>query len=101
NVISKSERLWPRGTLARGTVRMISPERFTDQAREALGRAQESVARLRHPALDVEHVLLALFSQPEGLVADAVKRLGADARVAAQRLEAELGRRQVGTAPAP
>src|SRR5947207_5232790 len=77
---------------------MISPERFTDQAREALGRAQERVVRLRHPALDLEHVLAALLSPPEGLVGDALKRLGVDAQAIAQRLDAELARRPRGMA---
>ncbi len=75
---------------------MVPAERFTDQAREALGRAQASVVRMRHPAFDTEHLLLALLSQPEGLVADALKRLGVDPTQATRRLEAELARRPKG-----
>jgi len=75
---------------------MISPERFTDQAREALGRAQERVVRLRHPALDTDHLLLALVGQPEGLVAEALKRLDVDAALAATRLETVLNGRPRG-----
>src|SRR5204862_150857 len=77
---------------------MISPERFTDQAREALGRAQERVVRLRHPALDTDHLLLALVGQPEGLVAEALKRLGVDAALAATGLETVLSGRPRGNA---
>ena len=43
---------------------MIPVEKLTEQARQALSRSQELLLKLRHNALDSEHVLLI----PEGAV---------------------------------
>ncbi len=45
---------------------------------------------LRHNALDTEHVLVALLSQPEGLVADAIRRIGWSPSDAVEALGADL-----------
>jgi ATP-dependent Clp protease ATP-binding subunit ClpC len=74
-------------------VGMIPFEKFTEQARAALARAQELVARLQHNALDTEHLLLVLLGQAEGLVAEALRKSGFDRQAALQRLQQELGRR--------
>ena len=69
---------------------MIPFEKFTEQARMALSRAQELLARLRHNALDVEHLLLVLLGQGEGLVAEGLARLEFDRRPALLRLQDDL-----------
>ncbi len=53
-------------------------ERFTEQAQEALAASQELVRQLKHNQWDVEHVLLALLRQEQGLVGDILNELGAD-----------------------
>jgi ATP-dependent Clp protease ATP-binding subunit ClpC len=72
---------------------MIPFDKFTEQARNALSRAQELLGRLRHNALDVEHLLLVLLGQGEGLVADALKAADFDRRPALLKLQEELSRR--------
>jgi ATP-dependent Clp protease ATP-binding subunit ClpC len=72
---------------------MIPIEKFTEQARMALGRAQELLARLRHNALDTEHLLFVLLGQSEGLVAEGLNKLSFDRRAALDRLQADLARR--------
>ena len=56
----------------------MNPERFTDSARQAIGYSQELVRQYRHPQWDVEHVLLALLEQPEGVPAQALQEMGVD-----------------------
>src|SRR5258706_6580990 len=53
-------------------------ERFTERAQEALTRAQQILQEMRHNQLDVEHLLLALLDQPEGLTVQILGRLGVD-----------------------
>jgi ATP-dependent Clp protease ATP-binding subunit ClpC len=72
---------------------MIPFEKFTEQARAALARTQELVARLQHQALDTEHLLLVLLGQAEGLVAEAIRQRGFDRQAALKRLQEDLGRR--------
>ena len=54
---------------------MIPVEKLTEQARQALGRSQELLLKLRHNALDSEHLLLILLGQRDGLVPQAFKHL--------------------------
>src|SRR6185503_6080454 len=74
-------------------VGMIPFEKFTEQARAALARTQELVARLQHNALDTEHLLLVLLGQGEGLVAEAIRQRAFDRQAALKRLQEDLGRR--------
>ena len=62
-------------------------ERFTEQAQEALAASQELVRQLKHNQWDVEHVLLALLRQEQGLVGDILNELSAD--VGAVRADVE------------
>ncbi len=47
---------------------MMQFERFTEKAKEAAMRAYEILQRYRHTQVDVEHFLLALLEQPQGVV---------------------------------
>ncbi len=53
-------------------------ERFTEQAREAIGASQQLAMQLHHSQWDIEHVLLSLLMQEEGLVSDILKELKID-----------------------
>jgi ATP-dependent Clp protease ATP-binding subunit ClpC len=75
---------------------MIPQDKFTQQAQVALARAQELMSRLNHQALDVEHLLLVLLGQAEGLVAEAFAKLGFDRGPALERLQQNLGGRPTG-----
>ncbi len=53
-------------------------ERFTEQAQEAAQRAAELSRRYGHTQIDVEHILLALLGQSDGVVPHVLKQLGVD-----------------------
>ena len=65
-------------------------DRFTEQAQEILARSQELVRQFRHSQWDVEHILLALLQQEEGLTREILDKLGVDADRMKQRVEATL-----------
>ncbi|MCY4640786.1 MAG: AAA family ATPase [Chloroflexi bacterium] len=67
-------------------------DRFTEQAQQVIQASQQMVREQRHSQWDVEHVLLALLRQREGLVPDLLARLGVDPERATGRLEAELAK---------
>ncbi len=53
---------------------VMGPERFTEQAQEAITQSQEILNRYRHNAGESEHIFVALFEQENGVPA-AVSRL--------------------------
>ena len=57
----------------------MKQERFTEQANEALQASQQMVMQYKHSQWDVEHVLLSLLMQKQGLVGDVLKEMGVDA----------------------
>ena len=61
-------------------------ERFTERAQEALGRAQQLLQELRHNQLDVEHLLLALLDQQQGVAVEILERLGVDVTAFRRRI---------------
>ena len=46
----------------------MDPNRLTEKTQEALHDAQTKALRYGHTEVDVEHLLLALLEQPDGLV---------------------------------
>src|SRR3990172_7686362 len=69
---------------------MMKQERFTEQAQEVLAQSQELVRQYRHAQWDVEHLLLALLMQQDGLTPDILRKLGVDAQAMRRRLEGVL-----------
>ncbi len=63
-------------------------DKFTLKVQEALQEAQGLAGRSGHQALEVEHLFISFLKQPEGIVSDILKRLGADPR----RIEAETAK---------
>jgi ATP-dependent Clp protease ATP-binding subunit ClpB len=61
-------------------------DKFTLKVQEALQDAQGLASQQGHQAIDVEHLFLSFLNQPEGIVSEIIKKLGADPR----RLEAEV-----------
>ena len=55
---------------------VLRPDQFTEQAQEVLASSQEVVKHNRHSQWDVEHVLVALLEQAEGVPAEIMKALG-------------------------
>jgi ATP-dependent Clp protease ATP-binding subunit ClpB len=68
----------------------MDPNRLTQKNQEALHDAQTKALRYGHPEVDVEHLLLALLDQPEGLIARLLERAGADADALHAAVEKQL-----------
>lgn len=47
-------------------------DKFTDQAREVLGRSREEARQYQHPGVGTEHLLLAIMSEGEGIAVKAL-----------------------------
>jgi ATP-dependent Clp protease ATP-binding subunit ClpC len=62
-------------------------ERFTEQANEALQASQQMVMQYKHSQWDVEHVLLALLMQQQGLVGDIIKEMGVDVETVRNKVD--------------
>ena len=71
---------------------MMRQDRFTEQAQQVIQSSQQMVREQRHSQWDVEHVLLALLGQGDGLVPELLTRLGVDAGRATERLAQELAK---------
>jgi ATP-dependent Clp protease ATP-binding subunit ClpB len=56
----------------------MSPQEFTLRAQEALASAQRSALAADHQRIEPEHLLVALLSDPDGIVFPVVCRAGAD-----------------------
>ncbi len=66
---------------------MMRLDRFTERAQDAAQRAVEIMTRYGHTQVDIEHILLALLEQPEGVIPQILERLGVDADYVQQRLD--------------
>lgn len=64
--------------------------RFTEKAQEAIARSQEILLRYEHSQLDVEHLMLALLEQPEGLVRQILEQLDVNTDEMKRRLDEAL-----------
>jgi ATP-dependent Clp protease ATP-binding subunit ClpC len=54
---------------------VMGPERFTEQAQEAITQSQEILNRYRHNQWDSEHIFLALLEQEKGVPAEVLSLL--------------------------
>jgi len=67
-------------------------DKFTLKAQEALQEAKSIAERKHHQQIDVEHLLLALLGQKEGIVIPILQKLGANPDLTISQLENELSR---------
>ena len=65
-------------------------DRFTIKAQEALQDAREICEGYQHQGIDVEHLLLALIRQKEGIVPSLLEKLGVSPDEVASRIEDAL-----------
>jgi len=65
-------------------------DRFTLKAQEAFADAQSIVLDRKQQQLDVEHLLLALINQKEGLTSQILQKIGANVKNIISRLEEEI-----------
>ncbi|MBP1685195.1 MAG: clpB, partial [Deltaproteobacteria bacterium] len=66
--------------------------RFTEKSQDALREAQSIATRRNHQGVDVEHLLLAMLEQTDGLAPAIVQAAGANVAALKQRLNQELDR---------
>ena len=69
---------------------VLTAEKFTRQAQEALQSSQELVRNYQHSQWDIEHVLLALVALEDGLPGRIMQELGVDVEVIKSRLHQAL-----------
>ncbi len=72
---------------------MLDPERLTIKAQQAIGQAQSLAQTLNHQEIDVEHLLLALVGQRDGVVMPLLQRLGVNGTSLEEKLREELDAR--------
>ncbi len=65
-------------------------ERFTEQAQEAIQTSQQMAMQFKHSQWDVEHILLALLVQKQGLVGEILKELKVNVDVVRGKVEEAL-----------
>jgi ATP-dependent Clp protease ATP-binding subunit ClpB len=73
---------------------------MTHKLQEALQQAGGLATRRNHQGIDVEHLLLALLEQPEGVVPRLLEAAGVASRAVADAAERELSRRPQVSGPA-
>jgi ATP-dependent Clp protease ATP-binding subunit ClpB len=66
--------------------------RFTERSQDALRDAQTMATRRSHQGVDVEHLLLAMVQQTDGLASNVLEAAGAHVAALQERLTAELDR---------
>ncbi|MDY6835853.1 MAG: ATP-dependent chaperone ClpB [Chloroflexota bacterium] len=64
--------------------------KFTEKAQEAIATSQTLADNSNHSQIEVEHLLLALVSQPDGVVPQIFRKLGIGIEGVVAELEAEL-----------
>ena len=65
-------------------------DKFTLKAQEAVQNAQSIAEKYEHQAIDVEHLLIALLEQPDGIVTPILQKLGVNQRTLLEQLRAHL-----------
>jgi ATP-dependent Clp protease ATP-binding subunit ClpB len=69
---------------------MIDPEKLTVKAQQAVGQAQSLAQSLDHQEIDVEHLLLALVGQREGVTLPLLQKLGVNVAAVEEKVREEL-----------
>src|SRR5690242_15656323 len=79
---------------------MVDVNRMTHKVQEALQQAGGIATRRGHQGIDVEHLLLALLEQPDGLAPHLFEAAGVAPRGVAEAVERELARKPQVSGPA-
>ena len=66
-------------------------EKFTQKSVEAIKNAEKSARETGNPTIETAHILLALFSDREGLIPELSKSISADTEAVLQRLKELIG----------
>ncbi len=68
----------------------MRPDKFTEQAQEAIALSQQIVRRYQHSQWDVEHIFLALLEQKKGLTGEIMRKLKIDVDELRMRVDSAL-----------
>ena len=68
----------------------MRPDKFTEQAQEAIALSQQIVRRYQHSQWDVEHIFLALLEQKKGLTGEILRKLKIDIDEVRMRIDSAL-----------
>ena len=68
----------------------MRPDKFTEQAQEAIALSQQIVRRYQHSQWDVEHIFLALLEQKKGLTGEILRKLKIDVDELRMRVDSAL-----------
>src|SRR5262245_35934704 len=66
--------------------------RLTERAQEAIREAQNLASRANNQGIDVEHLMLALLSQSDGIAPPLLQAAGANVEALRQRVQQEIDR---------
>jgi ATP-dependent Clp protease ATP-binding subunit ClpC len=69
---------------------MMRFDRFTERAQDATSRALEILQRYGHTQVDIEHIMLALLEQPDGVIPQILVKMGVDAVSIQDRVDEDL-----------
>ncbi len=69
------------------------PNKFTDKAWEAIVQSQDVVRRYKHQNLEVEHLIIAMLEQADGITSPVLSKVGIDAQQLFQQID-DFTRRQ-------
>ncbi|HTG01007.1 MAG TPA: ATP-dependent chaperone ClpB [Nitrospirota bacterium] len=67
-------------------------DKLTLKAQEAVQAAQEAAGKRHHQQIEIEHLLIALLEQMDGVVVSVLKKLGADPAILQSDVDAALNR---------
>src|SRR4030042_1065042 len=70
----------------------MNTNKFTEKAQEAISSAQQIAENNNNTQLDVEHLLMALLDQSEGIVPQILVKLGVDPSQIKTQIKSELDR---------
>ena len=70
----------------------MNQNKFTLKTQDAIGAAQQLAEKYNHPAIEPEHLLLALLTQQDGIIPPLVDKLGAGKDILISETEQMLGR---------
>src|SRR6185436_625934 len=56
----------------------MNNKKYTEKAREAVAAAVEHATQQNNPQLEPEHLLVALVAQPDGIIPELLRKMGAD-----------------------
>ncbi|MFA5374312.1 MAG: AAA family ATPase [Dehalococcoidia bacterium] len=68
----------------------MRPDKFTEQAQEAIALSQQIVRRYQHSQWDIEHIFLALLEQKKGLTGEILRKLKIDVDELRMRVDSAL-----------